>query len=95
MKPIYSRRALADLHRISDYYAVQASPAIAEAIGQRLAEVVDQFCQAPRSAPILPRRSKIRSVPVVNYPFRIFYRIRKDAVEIVHIRHTSRQPLKP
>jgi toxin ParE1/3/4 len=32
MKLVYSRRALADLDRIAEYYAANASPAIAETI---------------------------------------------------------------
>jgi plasmid stabilization system protein ParE len=29
---------------------------------------------------------------VIQYPYKIFYRIRDDVVEIAHIRHTSRRP---
>ena len=29
---------------------------------------------------------------VVRYPFRIFYRVRDDTIDILHIRHTSRRP---
>ena len=29
---------------------------------------------------------------VVRYPYKIFYRVREDAVELVHIRHTARRP---
>jgi toxin ParE1/3/4 len=94
MRPVYSRRALSDLHRISQYYTSSASPAIAEAIGLRLAEVIDRICHAPRAAPLLSQRTSIRAVPVVNYPFRVFYRIDSGVVEIVHIRHTSRRPFR-
>jgi plasmid stabilization system protein ParE len=94
MKPIYSRRALADLDGIADYYASAASPAVAREIGQRLAEVVAHICQTPLAAPILTQRTGVRAIPVVSYPFRIFYRVRSDGIEIVRIRHTSRRPLR-
>jgi plasmid stabilization system protein ParE len=29
---------------------------------------------------------------IVRYPYKIFYRLRDDVVEIAHIRHTSRRP---
>jgi plasmid stabilization system protein ParE len=29
---------------------------------------------------------------VVRFPYKIFYRLRGDAVEILHIRHTARRP---
>jgi toxin ParE1/3/4 len=93
MKLVYSRRALADLDRIAVYYAANANPAIAEAIEHRLSDVIDHIFRAPEAAPRLSQRSRVRVVAVVRYPFRIFYRVRDDAVDILHIRHTSRRPL--
>jgi toxin ParE1/3/4 len=94
MKLTYSRRALADLGQIKTYYAAHASPAIAEAIGRRLEDVVDRICRLPEAAPRVSQRSQVRVIAVMRYPFRIFYRVRDDAVDILHIRHTSRRPLK-
>jgi toxin ParE1/3/4 len=93
MKLVYSRRALADLDQITTYYSANASPAIAEAIGRRLENVIDRICRAPGSAPRVSQRSQVRVVAVVRYPFRIFYRVRSDTIDILHIRHTSRQPV--
>jgi plasmid stabilization system protein ParE len=92
MNPLYSRRALADLDQILAWYSAHAGPAMAEAIEQRLDDVVDRICSAPESAPRLSQRSQVRVVAVIRYPFRIFYRIRKDTVDILHVRHTSRRP---
>jgi plasmid stabilization system protein ParE len=91
MKLIYSRRALADLDQITTYYAANASPAIAEAIGRRVENIVDRICRVPEAAPRVTQRSQVRVVAVVRYPFRIFYRVRDDAIDI---RHTSRRPVK-
>jgi toxin ParE1/3/4 len=93
MKLVYSRRALADLDQIKAYYAANASPAIAEAIGRRLENVIDRIRRVPEAAPRVSQRSQVRVVAVVRYPFRIFYRVRADAVDILHIRHTSRRPV--
>jgi plasmid stabilization system protein ParE len=93
MKLVYSRRALSDLNSIAAYYASSASPAIAESIERRLGEVIDRICRAPESAPRVSQRSQVRAASVVRYPFRIFYRIREDTIDILHIRHTSRRPL--
>jgi toxin ParE1/3/4 len=92
MKLVYSRRALADLDQIGTYYALNASPAIAEGIGNRLGDVIDRICRAPEAAPRVSQRSQVRVVAVVRYPFRIFYRVRDDTIDILHIRHTSRRP---
>ncbi len=72
MKLIYSRRALDDLYQIKTYYAAQASPAIAEAIGRRLENVVDRICRVPEAAPRVSQRSQVRVIAVIRYPFRIF-----------------------
>jgi plasmid stabilization system protein ParE len=93
MKPVYSRRALADLDQMLAWYSANAGPAMAVAIEQRLDDVVDRICNAPESAPRLSQRSQVRVVAVIRYPFRIFYRIRKDTVDILHVRHTSRRPV--
>ena len=31
-------------------------------------------------------------IPLVRYPYKIFYRILADRIRILHIRHTSRRP---
>jgi toxin ParE1/3/4 len=93
MKLVYSRRALADLDQIATYYTSYASPGIAETIGHRLGDVIDRICQTPEAAPRVSQRSQVRVAAVVRYPFRIFYRVRDDTIDILHVRHTSRRPL--
>jgi plasmid stabilization system protein ParE len=93
MKLVWSRQALADITDIATYYAANASPAIAEAIERRFADVLERISRAPLSAPRVAQRSQIRAVSVVRYPFRIFYRVRGDTIDILHIRHTSRRPM--
>jgi toxin ParE1/3/4 len=92
MKLVYSRRALAELEGIAIYYAASASPAIAESIERRLVNVIDRICHAPKAAPRVSQRSQVRVAAVVRYPFRVFYRVRNDTIDILHIRHTSRRP---
>ncbi len=91
MKLVYARRALADLAVIANYYATSASPAVAHLIALRLESVIERICRVPEGAPRVSQRSSIRVVAVVCYPFRIFYRLRGDTIDILHIRHTSRR----
>ncbi|WP_283826912.1 type II toxin-antitoxin system RelE/ParE family toxin [Bradyrhizobium iriomotense] len=42
MRVVWTREALADLADIATYYASNASPAIADAIGQRFADVIER-----------------------------------------------------
>jgi toxin ParE1/3/4 len=92
MKLVYSRRALADLNTIATYYTASASPAIAQSIGRRLESVIERISHAPEASPRLSQRSEVRAATVVRYPFRIFYRVRNDTIDILHNRHTSMRP---
>jgi plasmid stabilization system protein ParE len=92
MKLVYSRQALADIDMIANYYATNASPAIAASIKRRMLDVIDRIGRAPEAAPRVAQRSEVRVATVVRYPFRIFYRVRSDTIDILHIRHTSREP---
>jgi plasmid stabilization system protein ParE len=93
MKVVYSRRAIADLAEIAEYYSNKASPKTAQSIEHRFKDVIARICHAPESAPRVSQRSNVRVASVVRYPFRIFYRVRDDTIDILHIRHTSRRPL--
>jgi toxin ParE1/3/4 len=95
MRLVYSRRALADLEEIASYYTANASPAIAQSIERRFIAVIERICRLPEAAPRVSQRSTVRVVAVVRYPFRIFYRVRGDTIDILHIRHTSQRPLAP
>jgi toxin ParE1/3/4 len=93
MKLVFSRQALADLDAIASYYSANASPAIASSVERRIIDVIERIRRAPEAAPRVAQRPRVRAVAVIRYPFRIFYRPRGDAIEILHIRHTSRQPV--
>ncbi|MBX9778657.1 MAG: type II toxin-antitoxin system RelE/ParE family toxin [Xanthobacteraceae bacterium] len=47
------------------------------------------------SKPKWREHEDIRAAVVRRYPYRIFYTITTDAIEILHIRHTSRRPWLP
>jgi toxin ParE1/3/4 len=72
MKVVWTREALADLADIATYYASNASPVVAEAVGRRFVDVVERVRRAPFSAPRVAHRSEVRVAAVVRYPFRIF-----------------------
>ena len=91
MKVVISRRALADLDKIEAYYTKNASLRVSKIVEQRIFEVIDRISQAPQSAPLVSQRRRTRVVPVVKFPFRIFYQYHSETVEILHIRHTSRR----
>ena len=88
---VFTEAALADL---DDMLAFIAShyPALATPVESRIHAVVARIARWPESARIVEQRSGVRVVPLVRYPYRIFYRIVEERIEILHIHHASRQP---
>src|SRR5205807_10042675 len=81
-----------DFEGTASYYTVNASPGIAQSIERRFIAVVERICRMPEAAPRVTQRSQVRVVTVVRYPFRIFYRVRGDTIDILHIRQDDRLP---
>ncbi len=95
MKVEYSRRAVADLRRISGDSRRTFGHRVAAALEVRIRAIAEQIRNAPESAPRVDERPGMRVVPLVRYPYKIFYRIFEDRVRILHIRHTARRPWDP
>ena len=92
MRVEYSKRAVADLRQIAAYYNRSGNPALAERVAARIQEVVARIAEFPVSGRAVPQRPGVRVVPLLSYRYKIFYRVIRDSVLIVHIRHTSRRP---
>jgi toxin ParE1/3/4 len=92
MKVEYSERAVADLHKISADSRRSYGDRVAEALGVRIRAVIDRISTDPLSAPEVEQRPSMHVVPLVRYPFKIFYRVLDDRIRILHIRHAARRP---
>ena len=93
MKLGYAPRALRDLQGIAAYL-VQRSPSGAENVLSAIKSSIDALTVFPEMAPVVDDRHH-RRLPVLRYPYAIFYRIAGDELLILHIRHTSREPIGP
>jgi toxin ParE1/3/4 len=91
MKVEYSRRAVADLRKIAQESA-SFGEVVVSALEQRLRDMMATISAHPEAAPRLLDRPQIRVMPLVRYPYKIFYRVVGDGVRILHIRHTGRRP---
>lgn len=91
MRVEYSKRAVADLRKIAQD-SVPFGEAVAAALEQRLHDVIATIGAHPEAAPRLLERPAIRVIPLVRYPYKIFYRVAGERVRVLHIRHTGRRP---
>jgi plasmid stabilization system protein ParE len=91
MKVVYTAAALRDLDEIAEWVAVHY-PTIAPAVEQRIRAVVARIARWPESARRSAKRPGVRIVPIGRYPYKVFYRVMDDAIEILHIHHVARRP---
>jgi plasmid stabilization system protein ParE len=90
MRVIWSPLALGDVGRIYDYVA-SFNPRAAVDLAQKLDLAARGLGDLPeRGRPIAGRRREL----LVIWPYVIRYRIKASVVEILRVRHGSRQPLK-
>ena len=87
MKVRFTRRAFADREAILDYLT-ERSPAGARKVFVRLRSAIGQLADQPMSG-VETDRHGVRALFVGRYPYKVFYRIRGDEIEVLHIRHTS------
>jgi toxin ParE1/3/4 len=89
----YTPLALADRELIFQYIS-ERSPRGASSVMAAIVAATNQLRDNPETG-IATAFPGIRVVRARRYPYNIYYRIRDGAVELVHIRHTSRTPWLP
>jgi len=90
MKVVYTDEALDNLDGILAFIASNY-PTISPAFEKRLRTVLARIGAWPESAEEVAERPGVRVVPLIRYPYKVFYRITTEAVEILYIHHSARQ----
>ena len=90
MKVVYTVEALHDLDEILTFLASKY-PTILAAFEIRLAAVLRRIGSWPSSAQEVEQRPGIRVAPLIRYPYKVFYQVANETVEILHIHHGARQ----
>lgn len=89
MRVRYTPEAFADRERIFEYLQ-ERSPSGARNVMAGIRDAVKLLGEQPYSG-YKTDNPDVRLKFVIQYPYKIFYRVRDNAVEIAHIRHTSRR----
>jgi toxin ParE1/3/4 len=89
MKVVFTSAADADLDDVLSYTAINY-PSLVLPLEQRIRAILVRIEQWPESAREVDQRPGIRVVPLIRYPYKIFYRIAGDRIEILHIHHAAR-----
>ena len=91
MKVVYTDPALRDLDEITAWVK-EHYPGLGRALERRLTIVVAHIAHWPDSMRRSILRPDVRVAPLGRYPYKIFYRVRDDTIEILHIHHAAREP---
>ena len=90
MRVVYTREALRELDGILKMTAAEF-PAAYDGFVLRVRSVERRIALWPESALSVAEQPGVRMVPLVRYPFKLFYRVTSDTVEILHIHHAARR----
>jgi toxin ParE1/3/4 len=89
MRVRYTPEAFSDRERIIEYLN-ERSESGARNVAASIRRAVAQLGSQPHSG-YRTDNPEVRVLFVARYPYKIFYRVRDDVVEILHVRHTSRR----
>ena len=92
MRIRYTPQARGDIDRIDEYLNKRSSGGARNVLRAIYAGV--QFAAERPEGSKRTEDPAVRVKVVRRYRYKIFYRILDDAVEVLHIRHTSRRPWK-
>jgi toxin ParE1/3/4 len=93
MNVVYAPRALRDLESIAAYLGERNPTGAINVLGA-IKSSVDTLSFFPQIGRLVDNAGH-RRVPVLRYPYLVFYRVAGDELLILHIRHTSRRPIDP
>jgi len=91
MKVTFAPRATADLREIGARSRRVFGDAVAGALETYMRATVARIAVMPESGQRVPERPGVRVVPLIRYPFKIFYTVEGETITILHIRHASRR----
>jgi toxin ParE1/3/4 len=90
MRLLLSQLALAELDEILDYLA-ERSPLGAKHVEMRIRRAFERIADHPEAAERVEQRPGVRRLPLVRYPYVIYYEIGEDAVTVLRILHGARR----
>ena len=90
MKLRYSRRALAELDAILSDLSGK-NPAAARSLRARVFQIGERISQFPDGFQEVAERPGVRRVPIVRYPYLVFYKVLGDEAVVLRVVHGARK----
>lgn len=90
MKVRYSSLALAELDAILSDLAAK-NPTAAQRFENRIHQIGDRIGRFPQGFQEVAERPGVRRVPLVRYPYLVFYKVFADEVIVLRVVHGARK----
>lgn len=90
MRLVLSRLALAEIDEILGYLS-ERSPLGAIHVEGRIRSAFDHISRHPEAAERVEQRPEVRRLPLMRYPYVIYYEIGTDAVTVLRVLHGARR----
>jgi toxin ParE1/3/4 len=90
MRVRYTRRAFADREAIFEYLD-KRNPRAAREVKAFIDKRVSSLQNFPKRHRLIEELN-VRALWLGRYPYIVYYRVGKDDVSIIHIRHAARRP---
>lgn len=90
MNVTFTEAARTDLDELLAY-TKEHYPSVVPKLEQRINEVIARVARRPESARAVQGRPGVHVVPLLRYPYKSFYRMAGEGIEILHIHHTARR----
>ena len=91
MNVVWSNRALQSLANIHNYISAE-SPDAANGTVDGILRRGDQLAEFPKIGRIVERYKRPGIRELVEAPYRILYRLRRDVVEVIDVFHSAQLP---
>ena len=86
----WSEHAVAQLAAVAEYVSL-SSPVYAEHLVDRIARRLDQAREFPESGRVVPEFARGEIRELIESPYRLVYRVRPDAIEVLSVLHGRQQ----
>jgi toxin ParE1/3/4 len=93
MKVRLRSRAVIDLDEIHQYIA-ERNPHAAHKVVSAISDAIAQIAKSPLSASRTSDPGTYVKI-VQKYPYKIYYEVGIDRIDILHVRHAARRPWVP
>lgn len=91
MKIVWTEEAIDDLEEILAYYYLEAGPATAKAVQNRIVSQIEGLANFPERIRKSDRLPGARELVINRLPYIVFVKLLRDSLIVLNVVHTARK----